>query len=91
MNLSRKISVIVIISVLLVSLISLLTYYQYSKHTLLSSELQELRSQTSAMITNYEKVVQLALPSLQALSHLLQSELTTSNVNQTTSFDAKIN
>ncbi|MFW5447113.1 MAG: EAL domain-containing protein [Methylophagaceae bacterium] len=81
---------IVIISVLLVSLISLLTYYQYSKQTLLSSELQKLRSQTSATINNYENVVLLASPSLQALSHLLQNELTTFNVNQTSLFDSKI-
>ena len=90
MNLSRKISVIVIIGVLLVSLISLLTYYQYSKQTLLSSELQELRSQTSATITNYENVVQLASSSLQALSQLLKNELIISNANETTLFDSQI-
>jgi diguanylate cyclase (GGDEF)-like protein/PAS domain S-box-containing protein len=91
MNLSRKISVIVIISVLLVSLVSLLTYYQYSKQILLSTELQELRSQTSATISNYESVMQSASPSLQALAHLLQNQLATSDEKKVAaSFDAKI-
>ncbi|MBL1321750.1 MAG: EAL domain-containing protein [Methylophaga sp.] len=81
---------IVILSVLLVSLISLLTYYQYSKQTLLSSELQELRSQTSATISHYENIVQLASPSLQALSQLLKNELATSNAKKIASFDSQI-
>ncbi len=89
MSLSRKISMIVILSVLFVSLISLLAYYQYSKQSLLSTELQELRKQTNATISHYENVMQLASPSLQALAQQLKSELVKSNADSTL-FDSKI-
>lgn len=90
MNLSRKISIIVIISVLLVSLTSLFAYYKYSKQLLLSSELQELRSQTLAAIDSYENLMQLAPLSLHALSKRLQNELTQPSPENSILFDAQI-
>ncbi len=75
MSLSRKINTIVIVSVLLASLIALLVYFQHSKHTLLSTELQELRKQTAATIDNYENALMQVEPSLQRLSQLLKNEL----------------
>ncbi|MDQ7073134.1 MAG: hypothetical protein Q9N32_06210 [Gammaproteobacteria bacterium] len=77
-----------IFSVLFVSLISLLAYYQHSKQTLLTSELRELRSQTSATITHYESIIELAGSNLQALSRLLQQKL--SQDNDTTSLSLNI-
>ena len=90
MNLSRKISVVVILSVLLVSLTSLLSYYHYAKHVLLTSELQKLRDQTYVTINNLERTIKQASPSLEALSQVLLSELEHSKSKKKENFDSQI-
>jgi len=90
MNISRKISVIVIASVLLVSLSSLWIYYHYSKQALLESTLIQLQSRTTKTIDNYQRFIQLASPNLKALSQLLSNELEKSGSNKKSSFDQRM-
>jgi len=90
MNISRKMSVIVIACVMLVSLTSLLIYYQYSKQVLLDSTLLEIQAKTAKSIKNYQRYIQLASPNLKALSQLLNNELDKSEFNKTVPFDQRI-
>tara|TARA_R110001583_G_scaffold41891_2_gene133183 strand:- start:4515 stop:8357 length:3843 start_codon:yes stop_codon:yes gene_type:complete len=75
MNISRKVSLIVVVSVVLVTLPSVWFYYQNSKQTLLQSELGKLTTQTQKTIVYDELLLQLATPKLTALSRLLNKQL----------------
>jgi len=90
MNISRKMSVIVITCVLLVSLSSLWVYYHYSKQVLLDSTLLQLQVRTVKTIDNYQRFIQLATPNLQALSQLLNNELDKSEFNKNIPFNHRM-
>lgn len=74
MNISRKVSLIVVLSVILVTLPSVWFYYQNTKQALLRSELIKLTIQTQKAITYDELLLQLATPKLTALSRLLTKQ-----------------
>jgi len=86
MNISRKMSVIVIACVLLVSLSSLWVYYHYSKQALLNTTLSQVQARTIKTIDYYQRFIQLASPNLKALSQLLNNELDKSEFNNTVPF-----
>ena len=90
MNISRKMSGIVIACVLLVSMTSLWVYYHYSKQVLLDSTLLQLQTRTAKTIDNYQRFIQLSSPNLQALSQLLNNELERSEFNKSTPFDQRM-
>ncbi len=75
MNISRKISLIVVVSVILVTLPSLWFYYQNAKRALLRSELDKLTTQTQKAIGYDELFLKFAKPNLTALSRLLTNQL----------------
>jgi len=75
MNISRKISSIVIASVILVTVPSLWFYYQNAKRALLESELVKLTKQTQKVIAYDELLLKFASPNLTALSRQLTKQL----------------
>ncbi|HDY84998.1 hypothetical protein LCGC14_0788160 [marine sediment metagenome] len=93
MNISRKMSLIVVASVILVTLPSLWFYYQNAKGVLLQDELEELKAETQKTINQDELLLQLAEPSLSALSRLLNRQLDSPSINEADSeilFDHKM-